>query len=489
MVHVLKNLSIRLWISVAAGGLATLGLLAMLGSPLEPAFNLFIAATLTILAYLSCGWILNRIVLLKLQDCLREATSRERTARVGEAAEAFRKAIILFDSFMVSPLLRRRMGRELSGRVARFHIARAVRSQEAETFITSYLWAYPNDAEVADYWLQHTRLGENADPEHLGLADRIAAAQPENLEIHSLIANTYLARRRTDYTALQVYKKLLQESSHTQGPTVEKLAELFLREARSDEWALEVYLKAHTQDPAQTDYLKGLAACLGQIRQSERNESLLMTSREVLHNVDQDTILKWQASFRQMATPSELKEPSRTLHLRAFFYGFARNLLKSLARATEAIFMFFSSWIETTGNYWRESHHARQIVRWAAVLVFAAIVVVSAISTIYYIRETKEPPETASAPAKPKPQMATSGRYTVQVASFRNSPQAISFADRLQQLGYPAYWGESSISPENVWFFVRISRFEVKQKAKEFAEELKSKDIIDDFYITNYKEP
>jgi len=53
MVHVLKNVVIRLWIAAAAGGLATLGLLAILGSPLDATLNLIVAAVLTILAFLS----------------------------------------------------------------------------------------------------------------------------------------------------------------------------------------------------------------------------------------------------------------------------------------------------------------------------------------------------------------------------------------------------------------------------------------------------
>jgi cell division septation protein DedD len=141
------------------------------------------------------------------------------------------------------------------------------------------------------------------------------------------------------------------------------------------------------------------------------------------------------------------------------------------------------------GKQWRESQQAHQVAKWTAVIVFAAVVVVSGISTIIYIKETKEPPEAVSAPAKPEPQIATSGRYTVQAASFRNRQQAVKFAEQIKNRGYPAYFGESRSSEQNIWYYVRISRFENKQEAKEFAEDLKGKGVIDDFYIANYKEP
>jgi hypothetical protein len=489
MVHVLKNMSVRLWISAAAGGLATLGLLALLGSPLKLSFNLTATAVLMALAYLGSGWILNRIASLKLQDCLREATSRERTARVGEAADALHKAVVVFDSFMVSPLLRRRMGRELSGRMARFHIARAVKSPEAEAFIASYLWSYPDDAEVAEFWLEHARPGITANQEHLALVDRLAAAQPENTAVLILIAKSYLARRRTDYSALQVYKNLLREPAPFHGPEVEELADLFLQEARSDEWALEVYLKAHIRDSKRVDYLKGLAACLGQIPHSDRNEPLLASSREALSNIDRNTILQWQASFGQLAAPVSRQEETRAQEPGQVLLRVARNTLKSLPKGAGAGFRILLSSFDAAANFWKESRNARHAARWTAVILFAVIVVVSAISTFRYISETRETPEeTAPAASKPKPQMATSGRYTLQVASFRDRPKAEAFADRLQKLGYAAYCGESRTSEEDVWYYVRISRFEDKQEARKFADDLKSKGIIDDYYIANFTE-
>jgi hypothetical protein len=490
MVHVLKNVVIRLWIAAAAGGLATLGLLAVLGSPLDATFNLIVAAALTILAFLGCGWIFNRISALRLQDYMREATAKERTVRIGEAAEAFRRAVVLFDSFMVSPLFRRRMGHDLAGRVSRFHIARSVRSPEAEEFITSYLWAHPDDAEVAEYWLQQTRLGDDSDPDHLALADRIAAAQPRNPTIQDLIALNYLSRNRTDYTALQTYKRLLREPGHIQAHAVTRLAGLFIDEGRADEWALEVYLTAHRQDTGQTDYLRGLAACLEQIRETTRNESLITAARDALGSIDEETIRQWRATFRRTTAPSLPQKPSpaaRTLKLSSKLIQ--RGFL-SMAHITGSAASIPAQWGKALGKSWRESDRMRHIARWSAVIAFAAIVIISGISTIIYISETKESPESVSSPAQKQPEIAASGRFTIQVAAYRNRDLAIDDSNRLKQHGFPdAYWGESRISNENIWYYVRISRFEGKQEAKEFGDDLKSRGIIDDFYVANYKAP
>ena len=489
MVHALKNIAIRLWIAAVAGWLATLGLLAVFGSPLDAAFNLTFASILTILAFWGCGWIFNRIAAQRLQDYFREAASRERTARVGEAAEVFRKAVILYDSFMVSPLFRRRAGRDMAGRIARFHIARSVHYPEAENFITAYLWVHPDDREVAEYWLQRTRLGDGADPDHLALMDRIAAAQIQNPTILSLTAQLYLARKRTDYTALQIYKQLLQESGHVQAHTVIRLADLFVQERRADEWALEAYLKACRQVPDKIEYLQGLAACLEQISTTERNESLITESRQALSAVDEDTIRQWQELFRQAATPPAPKEPAVSEPVLVFISGSARRVFHGIVRSAGTIASILAQRGRIIGKSWKESARTRYIAKLTAVSLFAAIVIISGIRTIVYISETKESPEAAPPPPVKTPQLAPSGRYTIQAASFRNRAQAINFSERLKKQGFPAYWGESRSSDQNIWYYVRISRFEVKQEAKEFGEDLKNRGIIDDFYVANYKAP
>lgn len=128
------------------------------------------------------------------------------------------------------------------------------------------------------------------------------------------------------------------------------------------------------------------------------------------------------------------------------------------------------------------------MAKWVAVGLFAAVVFISGIRTVIYIAQTKESPESVSPPPKTPP-LAASGRYTIQAASFRNQTQAISYSDRLQTMGLPAYWGESRTTGKDVWYYVRISRFEGKQEAKEYGEDLKNKGIIDDFYVANYKAP
>jgi len=56
----------------------------------------------------------------------------------------------------------------------------------------------------------------------------------------------------------------------------------------------------------------------------------------------------------------------------------------------------------------------------------------------------------------------------------------------LKNKGLDAYYTEAKGSKSH-WFQVRISHFPTKDAARAHGEELKSKGIIDDFYVANYE--
>jgi hypothetical protein len=143
----------------------------------------------------------------------------------------------------------------------------------------------------------------------------------------------------------------------------------------------------------------------------------------------------------------------------------------------------FAGWSKASIDYCRRSEITRYGATWIARAAVAIVAIILAVSIGIRIHGTRTPPEPGSTP---QPQMATSGRYTIQIASFLGQEHAIELADKLKRLGHPAYWGESHSSNEKPWYYVRISRFESKEAAKDFGESLKSHGVIDHFYVANY---
>ena len=68
------------------------------------------------------------------------------------------------------------------------------------------------------------------------------------------------------------------------------------------------------------------------------------------------------------------------------------------------------------------------------------------------------------------------------------SEYAHRYVALLKKHGLDAYWTQA-VSANKKWYQVRISHFADKQSARHYGESLKTKGIIDDFYVANYRRP
>ena len=68
------------------------------------------------------------------------------------------------------------------------------------------------------------------------------------------------------------------------------------------------------------------------------------------------------------------------------------------------------------------------------------------------------------------------GKFTVQVASYREKGDARELADRLTRKGYQAFVAEAEIPGKGTWYRVRVGRFGTRKEAASFGENLKRKE-------------
>jgi len=74
----------------------------------------------------------------------------------------------------------------------------------------------------------------------------------------------------------------------------------------------------------------------------------------------------------------------------------------------------------------------------------------------------------------------------LQVAAYLQPEYAKKFVEQLKMLGEDAYWTEA-VRGEKRWYQVRISHFPDKNSARNYGDVLKSKGIIEDYYVANYR--
>jgi len=252
------------------------------------------------------------------------------------AEEAFKKATTVLDSFLLSPLVKRKESAKLAARLARFYLARTDKNHSLGTFIIAYLKSHPEDEEVAENWLQQVESHGGLKTNHYELAFRIGNAQPNNSIIQQLLARFYLAEGRTDFTALQIYRKVLNREKNNAVDIIKGLATLFLRDRRADEWALIIYLQAFRLSSERHKLLRGIAACVHWIHETERTTQILQQARKLLVSLDEIQLKKLRTGFNPPIVETPEKQISEQLNVEI-------ALWKMVSQARSFLFNFIIS--------------------------------------------------------------------------------------------------------------------------------------------------
>ena len=400
---------------------------------------------------------------------------------VAEAENRFQRALAVFDSFLISPVAKKQKAVPLRARIARFYMARASKSDDAERFLVSYLYTNPQDEEVAESWIEYVENRGGLREEHQELAFLIGRAQPRNQTIQSILARYYLMLERTDFPALQTYRRALGGDQQVPAEFIHDLAVLFLQERRADEWALEIYLKAFDESDHRSAILRGIAACVRWISLSERNRPLLQRAYALLEGLDPAEIKKMSAGFNPPVQPSVKRDGRRPIQKRASFFKTAGAVLQTFYEDIMAAPVFVLRFIRRT----LQSKRSRQLL--AAVLLagLAAAVVVLVINTVTHLVKVEMPITTQKAEKTPE---VITDPFTLQVAAYLQPSYAKKYVAHLKKQNLDAYWRET-ISGDKKWYQVRIAHFPDKKSARNFGESLKAKGIIDDYYVANYIPP
>jgi hypothetical protein len=439
-----------------------------------------------IAVFFASGWALNRHAFSALDRLIQTAGAFERDGMAHEAETAFRQAAAVFDSFLVSPWLKRKKSNHLAARMARFYLARVHRDHASEALIAGYLRSNPQDEEVAEHWLQQLENRGGLKEGYQDLVARIGSALPNNHQIQATLARFFLLMERTDFTALQAYRRVYEEDAVRSAGFIAELARLFLKEKRADEWALAVYLEAlqHHADPRK--YAGGLAACLHWVAATERNRHLLHDAERFLNGIDANELEKMSAGFKPVFTETPpplaaVPRPSRA--------GFSRADV--LVTAAQGIVTLPGRWIRRvreglillTRLGWR-SKIARR-VSFATVLALLMLGMGGlAINTARHLRVGEKPASKSAEPAA----AIIADSFTLQVAAYLQPEYAQRLVEELKRQGQEAYWSEA-LRGEKRWYQVRVSHFATKQAARDYGEKLKSRGIIDDYYVANYRRP
>jgi sporulation related protein len=477
----LKHYSLRLWIAIILGGTVSLWLLPAIQPTMALYWAFLPVLGVMVATFILFGWVSDRIGLASIERSIREATAWERDSMHEDAEASFQKAAAVFDSFLLSPSVKQKHATPLASQLARYYLARADKDHEAEDFIFSYLKSHPEDREVAEQWLQQISLRYELDKTEQDLLSRIGSAHTENHRIQQSIARLYLSDFRSDFHALQTYRRVLEGKSTPEKDIIGKLTMIFLSEGRADEWALNVYLRAYQMNLNRPEQLKGIAACVYWMKDAELAGPSMVSAKKLLSGIDENRLASLREGFNPPITQPMKKKRSVTgLFLKSLGNWIGRAAGTSLRVMRSALY----HWTVGVGNLIgsiRRSRRSRRIIKWSASALLAVIVVVLVINTL---RHLIKPDADRSDTSLPFVSSAVTDPFTIQVAAYLKPEHAKRYAKTLEAQGLDVYWRETK-GIKKKWYQVRISHFPDKASAKAYGDSLKARGIIDDFYVAN----
>ena len=486
-VQSLKHMAFRIWAATAISVPLSLWLLSLLNNASGLAIPLGVLLILFALAFAGSGWLASQLALRLLPPVLHEAGVWERSGDPHKAEKAYQKALALYDSFLISPRARRVGIPSLVARMARMYAAQTDRHAAADPFMEAYLTTYPTDHDIAESWLQTREYHGGLEPQQQDLAVKIGEAHVDNMTIQTTLARLYLLAQRTDFPALQTYRRAMASSLPKSSAMAVDLAKIFIQEGRSDEWALPVYLSAAGQQPAWEALHCGIAACIRWIRPSDRNGDLLARAKNIIGPTDEDILVRMSSgfvpptgSFPAIDT-SGIKESSDTngpvydrliIHLRGIgtrINQVRQNLLAMIV------------------NPFRRSPGMRRAMTWSLITGLGVIAALFLINTVGYLTPSPVPePKPVEPPPEihPQPPMP----YTLQVAAYLKPEHAERYLKSLKKQAIDAYVIKAH-GKEKMWYQVRIAHFPDKASARTYGSSLKAKGIIEDFYVAREQKP
>ncbi|MEE4609262.1 MAG: SPOR domain-containing protein [Desulfobacteraceae bacterium] len=383
----------------------------------------------------------------------------------------------IYDSFLPSPLARSGLRDLLTARLARFYLARPDKDPAGLEALRSYLKNHPDDRVVAKAWLRAVACQPVWDEADEAAADGIAEARADDAGIQQVLGRRFLSAGRTDFLALEVYRRIIRREPAEAAWWRRRLATLFLNEGRCDNFALEIYLAAWNEED-RSDLRRGLAACLIHLEAEAGNRRMLSRARALLGDADEVDLEIFAEGFRPPRS-------SAVASMRAQPPG------RRVREAGAAAWAHLGRQIGGVRALLRGS----PTVRWVAGGVGGAVVVAAAAAMLYntygHLREPAAP--TAPPPAqaeveKPLEIVAVTDPFTIQVAAYLKREHAERFVAELRAKGLDAQWQEAH-SQDKTWYQVRISHFPDKAAALDYGQRLKREGIIDDFYVVNYDRP
>jgi hypothetical protein len=436
------------------------------------------------MAYWSTGIALAAVGRRRLNRLIGEATVWDRAGMAREARQALAKAEATLNSYLFSPFSRRTPARQLLAQLARFQLSQSHTESPSDTIVGAYLHHFPQDRDAAIKWLEGVLAGRPVNQQSYDIAAGIGATHVDDMAIQRMLAQFYLGQGCCDFTALNTFRHLMDGQAPLADDLLDGIIDLFISQQRVDALALSVYVTGYQRGRTDPLLVAAIAACRRLVH------STPLTCADVKKA---ETILAGMAPSQRQAMVSQFlpeidaeQRPATRRHSRIRWPELRPILDKAWAgiRASGATMVAASTYIGHCAKGALFSKRTRTTLKWMVLGLFGLGAGWLMVSTALQLLEDFKPAEKVPTPIS----ASVSDPFTLQVAAYLSEDDARRYVDQLKKQGLDAYWTRAS-GNNKTWFQVRISHFKNKAEARSMGDQLKSRNLISDYYVANYKRP
>jgi hypothetical protein len=428
----MRNISVRLWLTFLVAVPAGFYVMPWFsrfwtGSGMMGVFFCFSAmcyTAISVLMHLTGTWM--------IQKRIQEAEAWEQAGIPARAEKKFFQAVRIYDSFLLSPVRFGKAASMITRALARFALTFNRKNGHFSQAVRVHLASDPHDEALAALWLK--QLGgedKNVTPKDQALLTGLARNHCDHPQLLPLLARIFLDSRRMDFTARQIYARVMEDPELKSRFQTDIEALMDIETLMTDTSGIRATLPG---EPVWKRQKRATAEKMPDI--SEPDVGIWKGIQQTGRRFRSKTEAAWQAagSFSGRLITGVIGPASWRFSLKAAFMG-----------------------------------------------VLCLGMVVFVYHTISYLK-TPEPEPVAKTEIVieervPKP-------FTIQVAAYLTDTHAKEYVARLTKQGVDARIKQTAAGGKT-WYLIHVSEFENRQTAAAYGNHLKSENIIEEFFVSN----
>ncbi|MBF0111202.1 MAG: SPOR domain-containing protein [Desulfamplus sp.] len=456
MIYFLRNISIRLWLSVAISIPLTFVGFPTIQRLIPNVEAHLICPVFTLFLFIIIGYVMNIVGELSIYKYINGAKNWEREGIFYKSEFYYSKAVELFDSYLFTILKSKRVAIPLTGGIARFALTVDWQGSYFDRATTFFLMKMPQEADVALLWLKKIvkrNLSQqdkgNLSQDEENLLTLLAEMEPLNLQLVPLLSQIFTTTERNDFAAKRVFAAMQKDDD---------------------------IITVEDKDR--------------QIYTSDRYPEKGFSKLEALEQVDQMPRIHRSFPYRPFSSKRAItpnikitdrvaqssQEPSK--------YLFILERCKSFFLLPIKLFKTIINAITLKPNLRKNIIRASMIT----VVVGVGIFFLTTLSHLFKTQAPAPPESPQNLEVKVKDvevQVIPQKRFTIQIAAYLVKPHAQKYLDSLEKKGVTEGRISEVEGGGKTWFLIRIGNYETKEGATSYGNRLKSDGIIDDFFVDN----